>query len=103
ARTAREWLEVLEEADIPAMPLHTLESLVQDPHLNATGYFTWEDHPSEGRIRSMRPAVKLPASPLSVRCQAPRIGEHSLEILEELGYAPDDTAALIEAGVVRAS
>lgn len=101
ARTASEWLEAFESEDIPAMPLHTLDSLVRDPHLNATGYFTWEEHPSEGRIRSMRPAASLPASPLSVRRPAPKVGQHSLEILEELGYTSADAAALVEAGVVR--
>ncbi len=52
-RTSADWLDVLTQADIPAMPLNSLEDLLADPHLNETGFFSLIDHPSEGTLRSM--------------------------------------------------
>ncbi|MEN9726833.1 MAG: hypothetical protein RL434_1199 [Pseudomonadota bacterium] len=73
-RTTAEWMQLFEAADIPAIPLQTLGSLVEDPHLAATGYFEVNEHPSEGRIREMRPASHWTESPASIRRPAPRLG-----------------------------
>jgi crotonobetainyl-CoA:carnitine CoA-transferase CaiB-like acyl-CoA transferase len=100
-RTTAEWLELLAAADIPAMPLHTLESLSRDPHLVATGYFAHTVHPSEGAILEMRPATRFSESPATLRRPAPRFGEHTAEILAEAGYSADGIAALAACGAVR--
>jgi crotonobetainyl-CoA:carnitine CoA-transferase CaiB-like acyl-CoA transferase len=52
-RPTAEWLQLLEAADIPVMPMHTMETLLDDPHLNAIGFFKMIEHPSAGTIRSM--------------------------------------------------
>jgi crotonobetainyl-CoA:carnitine CoA-transferase CaiB-like acyl-CoA transferase len=52
--TTDEWLDKLNAADIPATPLHTLESIFDDPHLKATGFFEQYDHPTEGKLLMMR-------------------------------------------------
>ncbi|MGY4313786.1 crotonobetainyl-CoA:carnitine CoA-transferase CaiB-like acyl-CoA transferase [Bradyrhizobium sp. JR3.5] len=57
-KTTAEWNEILEKADVPVMPMHDLESLLQDPHMVATGVFPVVDHPTEGRIRSMTPSAR---------------------------------------------
>lgn len=93
-RTTAEWLDAFERADIPAMPLHTLDSLVDDPHLAAVGYFAAREHPSEGPIREMQPATTWSESPATLRRPAPRLGEHSAEILGEAGYDSAEIAAL---------
>ena len=80
-----DWLAAFERADIPATPLNTLETLFDDPHLAQVGMFRWTDHPSEGRVRAMRPpAANWSATPPAIRRHAPRLGEHSAEILAEL-------------------
>ena len=53
-RTTAEWTELLDKADVPVMPMHDLESILQDPHLVATGFFPVVEHPTEGTIRSMK-------------------------------------------------
>ncbi|MGO4395821.1 CaiB/BaiF CoA transferase family protein [Variovorax sp. M-6] len=98
-RTTSEWLDLLNQADIPAMPLHTPDSLVRDPHLEATGFFTFGEHPSEGRIRQMSYPSTWSASQPACSRHVPRLGEHSVEVLQEAGYAEDRIAALIESGV----
>jgi crotonobetainyl-CoA:carnitine CoA-transferase CaiB-like acyl-CoA transferase len=82
-KTTGEWMELLEKADIPVMPLHDLHSILEDPHLNVTGFFEEIDHPSEGRIRGMRiPSRWSETQPAPPR-PAPRLGEHSDEIRAE--------------------
>lgn len=97
--TTAQWMQRLAAADIPAMPMHTLESLLDDPHLWATGFFGWEDHPSEGRIRSMQPATRWSGTPPAAQCPAPGLGEHSAAILGEAGYLAAEIEALAKAGV----
>jgi crotonobetainyl-CoA:carnitine CoA-transferase CaiB-like acyl-CoA transferase len=100
-RSSAEWQEVLEAADIPVMPMHTMDSLLADPHLNAVGFFKTVDHPSEGRVRQMAVPSNWSRSQPSTPRLAPRLGEHSAEILREAGYAPEEIDALERAGVTR--
>jgi crotonobetainyl-CoA:carnitine CoA-transferase CaiB-like acyl-CoA transferase len=97
-RTTGEWLELLERADVPAMPYHTLDSLMEDPHLRDAGFFEVRDHPTEGRTRSMRLPNKWSSGTRREWSPAPKLGQHSVEILKEAGY--DDAAidSMIAAG-----
>ena len=100
-RTTADWLERFDAADIPAMTLNTLESLPADPHLTASGYFQLSEHPSEGLIWQMNPASTWSESPASIRRGAPRLGEHSAEVLTEIGYSPAAIAELAACGATR--
>jgi crotonobetainyl-CoA:carnitine CoA-transferase CaiB-like acyl-CoA transferase len=94
-RTTAEWLELFNKADIPAMPLNTLESLMADEHLAATGFFSFEEHPTEGRLRQMAyPSTWSATQPRSSR-PVPRLGEHSVEVLREIGYSEERIDALL--------
>lgn len=86
SRTTEDWLRVLPKIDIPAMRLHTLQSLMKDPHLSAIGYFQTVDHPSEGRVVSMAIPSSWSESKPEIRRGAPRLGEHTAEVLAEAGY-----------------
>jgi len=97
-RTTAEWLAAFEKADIPAVKLHTLTSLVADEHLQRASLFKWVDHPSEGRIRTMRPTTQWSATPPTIWRHAPLLGEHTHEILAELGYSEKAISAMLQAG-----
>lgn len=84
-RSTAEWLAEFAAHDIPATPLHTLESVMDDPHLKATGFFQEVDHPTEGRLRQMSvPTRWSDWTPGPLR-PAPVLGEHSGEVLREAG------------------
>jgi crotonobetainyl-CoA:carnitine CoA-transferase CaiB-like acyl-CoA transferase len=89
-RTTGEWLELLDRADVPAMPYHTLDSLLEDPHLKEVGFFEMKEHPTEGTTRSMRLPNKWSSGTRREWSPAPKLGQHSVEILGEAGY--DDAA-----------
>lgn len=99
-RTAAEWLSLLAAADLPAAPVHDLETIFEDAHLLATGFFGTEEHPSEGRLTRMAVPVRFSATPTGERRPAPRLGEHGAAILAEAGYGTAEIAALRESGAL---
>jgi crotonobetainyl-CoA:carnitine CoA-transferase CaiB-like acyl-CoA transferase len=99
-RTTEDWLQVLPKIDIPAMRMHTLQSLMKDPHLCATGYFQTVDHPSEGRVVSMAIPGSWSESKPEIRRGAPRHGEHTAEVLAEAGYDEQAIQAFEACGAV---
>lgn len=101
ARTTAEWLAALNAADIPAMPLHTLDSLIDDPHLAAIGFIKDEQHPTEGAIRSIGVPTVWSETPAAGWRPAPRLGEHSFEVLREAGYSDAQIGRLVAEGVTR--
>ena len=98
-RTTAQWLELLAKADVPAGPMHSLESLLDDEHLKAIGFFERHEHPSEGTVVSLRPPSRWSKTPLAIGRLPPQLGQHSAEVLQEAGYSPAEIAALVEAGV----
>ena len=100
-RTTAEWIKVLEAADMPVMQLHTVDSLMADPHLDAVGFFDVVEHPSEGAIRSMAIPSQWSKSQPKVSRQAPRLGEHSAQVLGEAGYSQEDIRELARRGATR--
>jgi crotonobetainyl-CoA:carnitine CoA-transferase CaiB-like acyl-CoA transferase len=99
-RPTSEWERLLGEADIPHARMHTLASLVNDPHLAEVGFFPTSEHPTEGPVRSLRVASQWSASQPRPERPAPRLGEHSREVLAEAGYVEAEVQRLIAAGVV---
>ena len=98
AKTTAEWVEIFDRHDVPAMPYHTLDSLMHDPHLADVGFFELKDHPTEGRIRNMKLPNKFSAGARSDYLPAPKLGQHSVEVLREAGLSAADIEALIASG-----
>jgi len=99
-RTTAEWLEVLANSGIPHIVVNTLEGLAEDPHLNATGFWKSYDHPTEGRLRMPSFPINFSATPASIRTPAPRLGEHTEEVLREAGLDHATIEALEKSGAV---
>jgi len=99
-RTTADWISLLEEADLPYTPLRSIDDLIEDPHLAETGFFSDVEHPTEGRIKSMRAPTSWSDSKAPPHRPAPALGEHSREILEELGLPQDSIEDLFAKRIV---
>lgn len=97
-KTTAEWVELLAEAGVPCMQINTLEDVVSDPHLADVGFFPEFDHPSEGRIRLMAPPYTLSKTQPDIRRMPPRFGEHTKDVLSDLGYDDAQIEAMLAAG-----
>jgi crotonobetainyl-CoA:carnitine CoA-transferase CaiB-like acyl-CoA transferase len=73
---------------------------MDQPHLKAVGLFQEIEHPTEGKIRQARPPARFSASPAGVRRPAPRLGEHTREVLREVGYGEAEIEGLVEGKVI---
>ena len=100
AKTTREWVALLLEADILFGEVLTPEQLVTDPHLDATGLFALVDHPTEGRIRLMNSPVYSSEAPTRLAQLPPTLGQHSREILTDAGLDGAAIDALVASGHV---
>ncbi len=95
-KTSEEWLKTLRAVDIPAMPCHTIETLVKDPHLNQVKLMTFEDHPVEGKSVVIRSSIKNNGEYAPVNFFAQPKGHDTKMILKELGYSNKEIAEIIE-------
>ena len=97
-RSNAEWLAFLEEAEVPAGPVNALEDLFEDPHLRHEKLFQPFEHPSEGETLQVRPPIGFSRSPATVYRHAPRLGEHTAEVLREAGIELSQIDALLRDG-----
>ena len=98
-RGTDEWIALLEAADIPVARMNSIEDVMSNEHLNASGFFELEQHPSEGPLRAPRTPTNWSESQPGARRPAPRLGEHSVEVLRETGYSDAEIADLQRHGV----
>ncbi|MGW8202236.1 CaiB/BaiF CoA transferase family protein [Sphingomonas bisphenolicum] len=85
AHSADEWVALLSARNVPCMKARPLQEVVEDPHLVATGFFEHRQHPTEGEYLSMKHPIRYSKTPATIRYEAPRLGEHTEEILAEVG------------------
>ncbi|WP_296684191.1 CoA transferase [Flavobacterium sp.] len=96
SRTTEEWLITLRAVDIPAMPCHTIDTLIKDPHLNQVNLMSSENHPVEGKTVVIRSSIKNNGEYAPVNSFAQPKGHDTLPILKELGYSEKEIAEIIE-------
>ena len=99
SKTLEEWKSRLNEAHIPWSPVQTLQEVVNDPQARENDFFIPFDHPSFGRIEVIANPVKLSETPAKVK-MAPEFGQHTEDILLEMGYSWDDISKLKEEKVI---
>jgi formyl-CoA transferase len=98
-RTSAEWIELLRRLDVPAMPVLSVADVLNDAHLNSVGLFVTEEHPVAGRYTKVRNPIVFSTGTDDGRVPPARLGEHTAQVLGELGYDHDRIAALVAAGV----
>jgi crotonobetainyl-CoA:carnitine CoA-transferase CaiB-like acyl-CoA transferase len=103
SRTTAQWLEVLLAADIAAQPCHTLDTLPHDPHLDAVGLISYEEHPTEGRTAAIRASIRVDDAYLPRREPAQPRGADTRALLSEMGYAPGAIEDLLSSGAAQAT
>ena len=97
-RNAEDWLATLEAAGVPCAPVLNRAEVVQHPQVRASGIVVETDHPQAGRLRQARNAARFEATPTEVRHGAPHLGEHTVELLAELGYSAAEIDRLLDSG-----
>jgi formyl-CoA transferase len=100
ARTTREWVEILNEAGIPAGPVNDVAETFADPQVRHLGIASPVDHPALGRIEVVRNATNLEGVSGAIRRPAPEAGEHTVELLRRFGLDDAEIASLREGGVI---
>ena len=98
-RTTAEWMELCDRLDIPATPIYGLEDLPSHPHLKAVGFFEEAEHPNVGPILQTRPSTLFSETPANIHRPVPSVGEHTAEVLREIGYTEGEIARLTGADV----
>jgi crotonobetainyl-CoA:carnitine CoA-transferase CaiB-like acyl-CoA transferase len=99
-RTADEWFEFLTKKDVPVGKVYTFDEVFRDPQVLHRQMVVEIDHPSLGKVKQVGIAIKLSETPGRVRSFSPRFGEHTEEILLELGYTLDDITKLKEEAAI---
>jgi crotonobetainyl-CoA:carnitine CoA-transferase CaiB-like acyl-CoA transferase len=94
-RTTAEWLEILAALDIPCGPANTLPDLLDDAYLKETAFFQSMRHPLDGDVTITAFPARFSASPPSVRRLWPALGEHTEEVLREIGCSDEDIREIV--------
>ena len=96
-RTTAEWEELLLNIDVPHTSFTRMAAVTEQPHLKAVGMFPVLDHPTQGAVRLARPSTKFASTPAAITRPVPLLGEHTAEVLGEVGFSGAEIAAMVQA------
>ncbi len=99
-KTSAEWLEILRPRDIWCGPVHDFNAMLDDPQVIHNASMVEYDHHTEGRLRTPGFPIRFEKTPASIKMGAPLVGEHSREILADLGYLPGQINELLASGTI---
>jgi formyl-CoA transferase len=98
-KTKFEAMEILNKYDIPCGPILSMKEIAEEPSLRETGTIVEVDHPTRGKYLTVGNPIKLSDSPTEVT-RSPLLGEHTDEVLQQLGYSAEHVAQLRAEGVI---
>ena len=102
-KTTQEWLDLFSDTRVPVIVVNSLEDLFTDPHLEAVGFWTLFEHPSEGLLKLPGFPARFSETPASIRRHPPKLGEHSIEILKEAGLEEEVIQTMLDSGATLAA
>jgi len=100
SKTSEEWLKAFDATDAWAGPVHGYEDVVNDPQIKHNGTFVEYEHPTEGKVKTPGFPIRFSKTPSRVQKGAPLAGQHTREILSELGWDKDKIDTLIASQVI---
>ena len=101
-KPAAEWLQALDDAGVPCAPVLTRKQMIEHPQIKASDIVVEYEHQHAGRLRQARPAARFEGTPTSIRQGAPLLGEHTYDLLAEVGYSDQDINAMVKAQILGA-
>ena len=99
-QTSDHWLEILDAASVPAGPINDLAQVYDDPQVQAREMMVETDHPVAGRVKNIGIPIKLSETPGRFQRPAPTLGQHTDEVLSDLGCSDDEIDKLRTGGAV---
>ena len=100
SKSNSEWMRILDEHGVPAGPVRYTEELLDDEQVLENDFLTSVDHPMLGPVRMAAPMIQMSDTPLAAQGSSPTLGQHTEDVLRELGYDDARIALLREAGVL---
>ena len=101
-KPAAEWLLTLDDAGVPCAPVLTRKQMIEHPQIKASNIVVEYEHQHAGRLRQARPAARFEGTPTSIRQGAPLLGEHTYDLLAEVGYSDQDIDAMVKEQILGA-
>lgn len=99
-KTVGEWCELFRRSGIPSGPVYDVPQMLNDEHMRARGFVVEQDHPAAAALRTLASPIHLSHTPASYRLPPPLLGQHTDEVLAELGYTAEEIRQLHDVGAV---
>lgn len=100
-RTVQEWLDIFDGVGVPAGPVRYIQELLEDEQVEANGLSVELEHTLAGRVKMVGPVIGMSETPLEATSASPALGEHTDEILADMGYSPEEVSGLKTDGITR--